>query len=204
MKRGGWRPSPLTVAVTVVVGRRHGLGIRPHQPQRGQSEPALCSRVTPRRRPVTSHPSCPPSAPPCKLWPPSVTLTNATPAAIRRPGPGRGPRPGAVILARKTGTGFVVDAVAGAGFAVGQSPGPAVVSHLEKAGGERDPGSGPLQREDDDIRIRHRGAPGPAGHGHLRAVVDQSIPGHHRHPGGAVPGSLGRRLRHPHGAAWTS
>ncbi len=138
MKRGGWRPSPLTVAVTVVVGAATVLGfVLTNRSVASQNHALLKSDTTQAAGFVSSIVST--ISAPLEALASSVTLTHATPAQFEAQARAVSPT-GTVILARKTSTGFVVDAVAGNGFVAGQSPGPAVVATLEKAGEDLTPG----------------------------------------------------------------
>ena len=112
MERGGWRPSPLTVGVTLVVAAATVLGfVLTNRSVASQNQALLKSDTTQAAEYVSS--SSPPSVRRSKRWPPSVTLTNATPAAVRPAGQGVAAEAGTVFLARKTSTGFVVAAAVG-------------------------------------------------------------------------------------------
>src|SRR5665213_4233551 len=138
MKRGGWRPSPLTVAVTVVVSAATVLGfVLTNRSVASENHALLKSDTTQAAGFVSSIVST--IGAPLEALASRVALTNATPAQFEAQARAVG-QTGTVILARKTNTGFVVDAVAGTGFVAGQSPGPAVVATLEKAGENLTPG----------------------------------------------------------------
>jgi signal transduction histidine kinase len=140
MERGGWRPSPLTVAVTLVVAAATVLGfVLTNHSVASQNQALLKSDTTQAAEYVSSIVSTVLGAPLQSLAS-DVTLTNASPAQFDVQAKQIAQAPGAVILARKTSTGFVVVAGEGQGFVVGQSPGPAVEATLEKAGGSLTPG----------------------------------------------------------------
>jgi signal transduction histidine kinase len=69
-----------------------------------------------------------------------VTLTNGSPTQFEAQAKPLAQPPLSIILARRTPTGFVVSAVAGSGFAVGQPLSPALQKTLAKAGSNLTPG----------------------------------------------------------------
>jgi signal transduction histidine kinase len=140
MERGGWRPSPLTVAVTFVVAGATVLGfVLTDHSVASQNQSLLKSDTTQAAEYVSSIVSTVLGAPLQSLAS-DVTLTNASPEEFDVQAKQVAPAPGAIILARKTSTGFVVTAQVGQGFVVGRSPGAAVERTLEKAGGSLTPG----------------------------------------------------------------
>jgi signal transduction histidine kinase len=139
MTRGGWRPSPLTVAVTLVVAAATVLGfVLTSRSVTSQNQALLKSDTTQAAEYVSSIVST--VGAPLQALASSVTLTNGSPADFDAQAKQVAQTPASVILARKTSTGFVVTAVVGKGFVVGRSPGPAVVRTLEKAGTDLTPG----------------------------------------------------------------
>src|ERR1700722_7638870 len=140
MERGDWRPSPLTVAVTIVVAAATVLGfVLTNHSVASQNQALLKSDTTQAAEYVSSIVSTILGAP-LQALASDVSLTNASPAAFDVQAKQIAQAPGEVILARKTSTGFVVVAGEGQGFVVGQSPGPAVEATLQKAGGSLTPG----------------------------------------------------------------
>jgi signal transduction histidine kinase len=138
MKRGGWRPSPLTVAVTLVVAAATVLGfVLTNRSVASQNHALLKSETTQAAEFVSSLVST--VGAPLEALASSVTLTHASPAQFEAQAKAVAPG-GTVILTRKTATGFVVTAVAGSGFVAGESPGPAVERALERAGESLTPG----------------------------------------------------------------
>ncbi len=133
MKRGGWRPSPLTVSITLVVAAATVLGfVLTDRSVASQNQALLKSDTTQAAEYVSSLVST--VGAPLEALASGVTLTNGSPAAFKAQARQVAQTPATVILARKTSAGFVVTAVVGKGFVVGRSPGPAVEATLEKAG----------------------------------------------------------------------
>jgi len=138
MKRGGWRPSPLTVAVTLVVSAATILGfVLTNRSVASQNHALLKSDTTQAAGYVSSLIST--VGAPLQALASSVAITNATPVQFEDQAKAVA-QTGTVFLARKTTTGFVVTAAAGKGFVIGQSPSPAVVATLQKAGENLTPG----------------------------------------------------------------
>jgi signal transduction histidine kinase len=139
MERGGWRPSPLTVGVTLVVAAATVLGfVLTNRSVASQNQALLKSDTTQAAEYVSSLVTT--IGAPLQALASGVTLTNASPTAFDTEAKLAAAAAGAVILARKTSTGFVVTAVVGKGFTVGQPPGAAVEATLAKAGGDITPG----------------------------------------------------------------
>jgi signal transduction histidine kinase len=134
VKWGGWRPSPLTAAVTLVVAAVSVLGfVLTDRSVASQNQALLKSDTTQAAEYVSSIVS--EIGAPLEALASSVTLTNGSPSVFAVQAAPVTKTPATIVLARKTGTGFVVTAVAGkGGFAVGRSPGPVVEETLEKAG----------------------------------------------------------------------
>jgi signal transduction histidine kinase len=140
MKRGGWRPSLLTVIVTLVVAAATVLGfVFTERSVESQNQALLKSDTTQAAEYVSSIVSTVLGGP-LQTLASGVTLTNGSPTEFVTQAKQAAAAPGAIFLAHKTSTGFVVTAVVGNGFAVGQTPGPAVEATLEKAGGGLTPG----------------------------------------------------------------
>ncbi|MGH9017533.1 MAG: sensor histidine kinase, partial [Acidimicrobiales bacterium] len=70
----------------------------------------------------------------------NVKLANGSAAAFESQAQQAAQAPGAIVLAQKTATGYVVVAATGTGFVTGQPPGAAVAATLSKAGGTLAPG----------------------------------------------------------------
>jgi len=139
MERGGWRPSPVTVAVTLVVAAATVLGfVLTNRSVASQNQALLKSDTTQAAEYVSSIVST--VGAPLEALASEVTLTNASPAQFDVQAQHAAQAPSSVILARKTSTGFVVTAVVGKGFDVGQSPGRAVEETLGRAGDGLAPG----------------------------------------------------------------
>ncbi|HXQ44661.1 MAG TPA: ATP-binding protein [Acidimicrobiales bacterium] len=139
MKWDVWRPSPLTVAVTLVVAAATVLGfVLTDRSVASQNQALLKSDTTQAAEYVSSIVSS--VGAPLQALASGVTLTNGSPAEFAVQAKSVAQTPASVILARKTGAGFVVTAVAGAGFVVGRSPGPSVDATLERATADLTPG----------------------------------------------------------------
>jgi signal transduction histidine kinase len=139
MKRGGWRPSPLTVVVTLVVAAALVLGfVLTKRSVSSQNQALLKNDTTQAAEYVSSLVST--IGAPLQALAAEVTLADGSPAQFDVQAKSVAQTPATVILARQTGTGFVVSAVVGSGFVVGQSLGPAVAGTLEAARGGLTPG----------------------------------------------------------------
>jgi signal transduction histidine kinase len=168
MHRGVWVPSPLTVAVTLVVAAATVLGfVLTSRSVASQNQALLKSDATQAAEYVSSIVST--VAAPIQTLASVVTLTNGSPTAFEAQAKQVALAPGAILLARKQGSGFVVTAAVGKGFAVGRSPGPAVEATLEKAGTSVTPG--PVHYDGKTATLGFAMAPpgGPAG----TAVYDE-------------------------------
>jgi signal transduction histidine kinase len=138
MERGGWRPSPLTVGVTVVVAAATVLGfVLTNRSVASQNQALLKSDTTQAAEYVSSLVST--IGAPLQALASNVNLTQASPAAFDTQAKVAA-EGGSVILAHKTSAGFVVAAQVGGAFTVGQTPGPAVQATLAKAGSDITPG----------------------------------------------------------------
>jgi signal transduction histidine kinase len=130
----------LTVAVTLVVAAATVLGfVLTNRSVASQNQALLKSETTQAAEYVSSIVSTVLGAPLQSLAT-GVSLTNGSPTAFDAEAKEATQASGAIILARKAATGFVVVAGVGQGFTVGQSPDPSVVATLEKAGGSLTPG----------------------------------------------------------------
>jgi signal transduction histidine kinase len=139
MKRGGWQPSPLTVAVALVVAAATVLGfVLTNRSVASQNQALLRNDATQAAEYVSSLVST--IGAPLDSLASDVTLSDASPTAFDVQAKDVAQTPATVILAHRTSTGFVVSAVVGSGFVAGQSPGPAVVETLDKAQGNLTPG----------------------------------------------------------------
>jgi signal transduction histidine kinase len=133
MTRGGWRPSPLTCAVALVVAAATVLGfVLTDRSVSSQNQALLKSDTTQAAEVVASL--LPQIGEPLEALASGVTLTNGSPAEFDREAKAAAGGPLSFFLARKTGTGYVVTAEAGHGFAVGQVLGTALARTLAKAG----------------------------------------------------------------------
>jgi signal transduction histidine kinase len=141
MKWGGWRPSPLTVGVTLVVAAATVLGfVETNRSVASQNQALLKSDTTQAAEYVSSIIST--IAAPLEALASGVTITHGSPTQFAAQAKQVAGTLATVILTRKTPAGFVVTSVVGQGFVVGQSPGPALDKVLEKAGS--DPIAGPV------------------------------------------------------------
>ncbi len=139
MKWNVWRPSPLTVAVALVVAAATVLGfVLTDRSVASQNQALLKSDTTQAGEYVSSIVST--VGAPLQALASSVTLTNGSPTAFATETKQMAQTPATVIMARRTGTDFVVTAVAGSGFVAGRSPGPSVDATLAKAGADLTPG----------------------------------------------------------------
>jgi signal transduction histidine kinase len=133
MKRGGWRPSPLTASVALVVAAATFLGFAlTDRSVDSQNQALLKSNATQAAEYVSSIASGFGST--LVALASGVTLSNGSPTEFEAQAKPLAQAPITMFLARQTGFGYVVSAVAGKGAVVGQSVGPALEKTFEKAG----------------------------------------------------------------------
>ena len=133
MKRGGWRPSPLTAAVTVVVAAATVLGFAlTNRSVASQNQALLKSDTTQAAEYVSTIVSSFGSA--LDALASGVTLTNGSPSQFEAQAKALAQGPVTMVLARKSSLGYIVSAVAGKGPVVSQPVGPDMEATLEKAG----------------------------------------------------------------------
>ena len=142
MKRGGSRPSPLTVAVTLVVAASTLLGfVLTEHSVESQNQALLKSETAQAAEYVSSFVLADLGSELDGLAS-VVTLSRGSSAAFdaQAGSLARSSIPITIVLAQKTAGGYVATATAGTGFAVGQHLGGSLGATLAKAGADLTPG----------------------------------------------------------------
>ena len=133
MKRGGWRPSPLTAFVALVVAAATILGFAlTNHSVASQNQALLKSDTTQAAEYVSSIASGFGST--LDALASGVTLSNGSSTEFEAQAKPLAQAPVTMILARRTALGYVAAAVAGSGPRVGQLVGPDMEKAIEKAG----------------------------------------------------------------------
>ncbi|HEY7947417.1 MAG TPA: ATP-binding protein [Acidimicrobiales bacterium] len=133
MKRGGWRPSPLTAFVALVAAAATVLGFAlTNRSVASQNQALLKSDATQAAEYVSSIASGFGST--LDALASGVTLSNGSPTEFEAQAKPLAQGPVTMILARRTALGYVVAAAAGSGPAAGRPVGPTLEKTFEKAG----------------------------------------------------------------------